>query len=347
MYIKQAEPYLSIIVASRNDNHGGDLIKRMRIFLKALIHQCNQFKLNCELIIVEWNPSLEKELLNKVLQNTTSGDYLSIKYVVVPNEIHSKLAFADKLPLFQMIAKNVGIRRAKADFILCTNVDLIFSDELFARLAKKDLMPGFFYRANRCDVPNTIDENWTVPNQIEFCKANIKSRLGKNNHVPNFIDTRGLLFKHPVFLPVLKFLSKIKYMYARSIEDRLLELDLDACGDFTMMSKQDWLKIDGYPELEMYSIHIDSMALLAAAALGIKQVIFDWKECSYHMEHTGGWEFKNPIDKIYFYTNKPVLDWWTVRSAGLYIMENKINFNINNQNWGMLNIRLQEIECKN
>lgn len=340
---KQAEPYLSIVVASRNDNHGGDLMKRMRIFLKALIFQCNQYKLHCELIVVEWNPSPEKELLHQVLEKSNNNDFVSIRYIIVPNNIHSKMAFSAALPLYQMIAKNVGIRRAKANFILCTNVDLIFSDELFSQLAKKDLKEGCFYRANRCDVPNTIDESLSVPEQIKFCQQHIKLRLGKNKHFPNFANTTGLLFKYPVFLPILKALSKLKATYYNSFEDQLNELDLDACGDFTLMSKNDWLKIDGYVELEMYSIHIDSMAIIAAAALGIKQQIFEGDACTYHMEHTGGWEFKNPIDKIYFYTNKPVLDWWTVRMAGLYILEKKINFKMNKKDWGLLNVNLQEI----
>ena len=45
-------PYISFVVTSRNDNHGGDLRKRMMIFYKGLIHQCNKFKLPCELIMV-------------------------------------------------------------------------------------------------------------------------------------------------------------------------------------------------------------------------------------------------------------------------------------------------------
>ena len=146
-------PYLSIVAASRNDNHGGDMHKRMRIFVNGLIHQCNKFKLPCELIMVEWNPPADKPLLNEILPSPSMDDYLSIRYLIVPHELHAKLKIAEELPLFQMIAKNVGIRRAKAEFVLCTNVDLLFSDELFAELAKRKLEQGKYYRANRCDIP--------------------------------------------------------------------------------------------------------------------------------------------------------------------------------------------------
>jgi hypothetical protein len=336
-------PYLSIVVASRNDNHGGDMLKRMRIFMKGLIHQCNKFKLPCELLMVEWNPIEGEALLHTILPTVTKNDFLTIRYVIVPNEIHKKLANSDKLPLFQMIAKNVGIRRASADFVLCTNIDLLFSDDLFRRLAQRDLQPNCFYRANRCDVPNTIQEEWTLAEQLQFCKANIKLRNGKNFDYSNFPDTNGFLFKYPVFIPLLRLLSKIKRSYAHSIMDRLNELDFDACGDFTLMSKQNWLDIQGYPEFEIYSIHIDSMGILAAAALGFEQIIFRGDECTYHIEHSGGWEFKSPIDRLHFYTKFPMLEWWAVREAGLHILEKKTHFNLNRDNWGFKELTLREI----
>lgn len=335
-------PYLSIVAVSRNDNHGGDMQKRMRLFVNGLIHQCNKYKLHCELILVEWNPEAGKPLLSQVLPAPPDESFLRVRYIVVPHEVHAGFAFSDRLPLFQMIGKNVGIRRAQAEFVLCTNVDLLFSEQLFERLAKRDLKPGCFYRANRCDVPNTLDENLSHEQQLAFCQSNIKERLGKSNRYPNFASTSGALFRYPVLQPFLELLSKIKSTYANSPEDKLNELDLDACGDFTLMSKKDWEDIQGYPELEIYSIHIDSMGLLAAAALGKQQVIFNWNECTYHMQHTGGWEFKSPIDKIHFYTNKPMLDWWTVREAGLHLIKTGGTFNLNKPDWGMQGSELQE-----
>jgi hypothetical protein len=36
------------------------MLKRMRVFTKALIFQCNKFNLYAKLIFVEWNPIPEK-----------------------------------------------------------------------------------------------------------------------------------------------------------------------------------------------------------------------------------------------------------------------------------------------
>ncbi|MBL4668317.1 MAG: hypothetical protein JKY30_03545 [Flavobacteriales bacterium] len=337
-------PYISFVVTSRNDNHGEDMLKRMTIFVNGLIHQCNKYKLPCELLFVEWNPPKENELLHTVLPKTGESDYLKIKYVVVPEVIHSQLNNSEKLPLFQMIAKNVGIRRAAAEFVVCTNVDLLFADELFASLVKRELQHKHFYRANRCDVPNTIDENESVEEQLSFCKKNIIKRLGKSKRFPIFKDQNGIFFKYKIYHPLLIVLAWVKKMGCSETEKTVASLDFDACGDFTLMSKKDWIAMQGYAEFELYSIHIDSVGLFSAAALNYKQVVFDGKACTYHIEHKGGWEFESKIEEINFISARPMLDWWTIMEAGKQLVESKRTINFNKANWGLNDIQLNEIE---
>ncbi|MBL1280252.1 MAG: hypothetical protein COA33_008280 [Fluviicola sp.] len=336
-------PYISFIVTSRNDNHGGDLRKRMMIFYKGLIHQCNKFKLHCELIVVDWNSPDQNELLNKILPPVSESDYLSVRYIIVPPEIHNKFRFSEDLNLYQMIAKNVGIRRAKADFVLCTNIDLLFSDALFEELAKKRLENGKFYRANRCDIPATINEHDSVENQLKFCEENVLKRLGKIPHFTVIYDEKGVLFKYSVFNSFLRFLTWIKTKTISSDEVKLRSMDSDACGDFTMMSKLDWKRIDGYLELEMYSLHIDTMALYALIAQGIEQVIYPREMCSFHIAHEDGWEPGNAIEQLRFYNKRPSLDWWVVEAAGRQIVYDKSKFDMNTEDWGLNNSKLEEI----
>lgn len=336
-------PYISFVVTSRNDNHGGDLRKRMMIFYKGLIHQCNKFKLPCELIMVDWNSPNPSQLLNKVLPPVTESDFLTVRYIVVPTEIHQKFRFSESLGLYQMIAKNVGIRRANAEFVLCTNIDLLFSDALFKELSKRRLEKGKYYRANRCDIPATIYDQQSVEDQLKFCEANIIKRLGKIADYAVFDDGNGLFFKYRVFQPLLKFLNWLKPKLISRNEAKLLAMDTDACGDFTLMSKKDWEKIDGYLELEMYSLHIDTMALYAATAQGIEQVIYPREMCSYHIAHDGGWEPGNALEQLQFYNKQPSLDWWVVEAAGKQIVQDKSNFDMNSKDWGLNNIKLEEI----
>ena len=60
----------------------------------------------------------------------------------------SELKASERLPLFQMIGKNVGIRRSRAPFVLATNVDIIFSDALFSFLAETKDVPLPQYGSN-------------------------------------------------------------------------------------------------------------------------------------------------------------------------------------------------------
>ena len=340
------KPYVSFVVTSRNDNHGGDLTTRMRVFTRGLIHQCDKHRLDAELVFVEWNPPQDKPRLIEVLPAPPPGSHLQIRYVIVPREVHRELQFSERLPLFQMIAKNVGIRRSRAPFILCTNIDLLFSDQLITFLAAHKLKEGHYYRANRCDIPNAIDEAWSVETLLDFAENNIEKWLGKSAYYPNFRDTTSFLFKYWGLIPVFSALSKLKRLLSSPVREKVNCMDTDACGDFTMMHRNDWEKIMGYPELEVYSLHIDSMALFAANAMGIRQVILPWDHRTYHISHTNGWEFKNQKEKVLFYTNKPVLDWWAVYQWGLQLLNEQRTFDINDEQWGFANIELEEVTAQ-
>ena len=49
-------PYISVVATSRNDDHGGNMLRRMQIFVNAWIEQCRRHDLASELLLVEWNP---------------------------------------------------------------------------------------------------------------------------------------------------------------------------------------------------------------------------------------------------------------------------------------------------
>ena len=50
------KPYLSVVAASRNDDHGGDPLRRTQVFLNAFFAQCARHRLPAEVILVDWNP---------------------------------------------------------------------------------------------------------------------------------------------------------------------------------------------------------------------------------------------------------------------------------------------------
>ena len=166
-------PYLSVVVTARNDDHGGRLLRRMQVFVDAWINQAKRHNLPSELIVVEWNPPAERERLATALRWPRETGPCQVRIIEVPAEIHSQYRNATALPLYQMIAKNVGIRRARGEFILATNIDIVFSDELMKFLAARRLEQGKMYRIDRTDVMSDVPVDGTLDEQLAYCNSNL------------------------------------------------------------------------------------------------------------------------------------------------------------------------------
>ena len=122
--------YLSIVCVSRNDNYGGNALNRFEYFIKSLDFCLKKYNLNddVELVLVEWNPQIDKENFKTIIKN------LNIKYnflfkiniITVPNEYHSKLNI--KVPVCEFHGKNLGLKNSNGEFILFTNPDIVFQE---------------------------------------------------------------------------------------------------------------------------------------------------------------------------------------------------------------------------
>ncbi len=398
-----SKPYISFVVTSRNDNHGGDMLHRMQIFLSGLLQQCKRFSLPCELIIVEWNPIPGEKMLSEVLDWQMPDSPCAVRFIEIPNHLHLKLKNSKNLPLFQMIAKNVGIRRARGEFICATNIDIIFNDALFERFSSRDLKDNEMYRINRYDADREVPVGVGLEKQIAYCDNNIirvnaRARTIPYNQylkeleakkyplvIPSLInetpveaeepfDSATEIVKPSVLAksiiairhfwwefksqsPVWNFgsslipppfkaalfddellgnlayysrdwnsiirglkmlghkrekkerkenasISKLRELYKRSYSASLsllgrltgadqyfeiADLHTNGCGDFTMLSHSTWMRLRGYDEYNGFSWHLDSVFCHAAAAAGVKELVFDEPCRIYHIEHGSGW----------------------------------------------------------
>ena len=77
--LTRPELHLSIVAASRNDDHGGALLHRMQHFIDGFVAQCCRHSLSAELILVEWNPPLDRPRLKEVLRWPADLGPLSIR----------------------------------------------------------------------------------------------------------------------------------------------------------------------------------------------------------------------------------------------------------------------------
>jgi len=166
-------PYLSVVAAARNDDHGANFLSRLQTFVNALIGQAKHHSLPVELILVEWNPPLDRPPLAEAVRWPADPHPCRLRVVTVPAELHQRYRYSEVLPLYQMIAKNVGIRRAEGEFILATNVDILFSDELMAFLAARRLEPGRMYRLDRHDVDSGVPVDASVEERLAYCGAHV------------------------------------------------------------------------------------------------------------------------------------------------------------------------------
>jgi hypothetical protein len=167
------DPYLSVVVTARNDDHGGNLLGRMQIFVAGWIEQARRYGIPSELIIVEWNPPEDRPRLIDVLKWPADLGPCDVRFVEVPPELHARYAHGAALPLYQMIAKNVGIRRARGEFVLVTNIDILFSNELAEYLAARRLKRGRMYRIDRHDVMSDVPVEASLEEQLAYCRTHL------------------------------------------------------------------------------------------------------------------------------------------------------------------------------
>jgi hypothetical protein len=169
----EERPYLSLVVTTRNDDHGGGLLARTQAFVSGWIEQARRFRISSELIIVEWNPPADRPRLAEVLRWPEDFGPCQVRFIEVPAELHQRYAHAEVLPLYQMIAKNVGIRRARGRFVLATNIDILFSSELAVFFAGRNLQANRMYRIDRHDAMSDIPEGRPVEEQLEYCLTHL------------------------------------------------------------------------------------------------------------------------------------------------------------------------------
>ena len=160
-------PVLSIVVTGRNDQYGGDFNERFFTALRFNHEQLASRGIACEVILVEWNPVPGQpylaELVAREFAALPAGTLR--RYVVAP-EYHVALTQNPQLGYLEYVAKNVGIRRAAAPFVLVTNTDVLLGRRVADALAG-GLPAGTIFRAPRYDIKLGIDQSHLTLSALE------------------------------------------------------------------------------------------------------------------------------------------------------------------------------------
>ena len=251
------DPYFSFVIAARNDAYAGGMLGRLQVCVDTFLHQAERFALASELILVDWNPPGGRPL-EPALRWPGGRTWCSIRIITVPPDVHATQRFAGILPILIHRARNVGIRRARGRFVLPTSADILCSDELIAELARRQLDDDAMYRAPRHDVPVATLDIEDHDARLQYCR----------DHVEVVHERTG-----SYRIPGVPFLFT------------------NGAGDFTLLSKELYVRLHGIPEERQYhSMHLDSIFCHMVYAACGKEIVFADPCRVYHVDHgTASW----------------------------------------------------------
>lgn len=290
------QPYLSLVIAARNDNYGGNFLRRTQVFINVLLSLWNKYGLDAELVVVEWNPPEDRPRLKRALTWPKSLKRGVVRFIEVPETIHRRMPNADKLPMFECFAKNIGIRRAQGTFILVTNPDVLFSEELVAYLAAKRLSKNRFYRIDRYDFRGSMSPEGSPRDVLRQAKRNIYLVNIRGDNRTGLTIPIGRVQKWYCLLSGKWPGSYGGYRNGGSGGEPVVSLNDDngvfggvytnASGDFLLASFESWRQIRGFPEFTDTFTHLDSYGCHQLKALGLEQTLLLPPHMILHGDHS-------------------------------------------------------------
>jgi hypothetical protein len=330
------KPLISFVLAGRNDNYGGDFRLRLQRSISSLFKQLNTFKIDSEIIFVNYNPLTDSEISNFIAW-PKSNKFITVKIITVAPELHEQFVKNNdvkNVPVLEYPAKNAGIRRAKGSYILSMNPDIIFDDKFFKDIPR--LKKENYYRCNRFDF-KLENKNLPSDNIISYAKKHISKiwvkAISKEIKVGSFSRYKFYLIllqqKMEIYSLTFSFLSKL------NLDPKAeYKFHCNVSGDFMLMHNDNWQQLKAYKENSFLALHVDALMVVQAATLGLKEQVFSYP--IYHQEHTRRYD----ADK----ENRDFRDAYLIfQNDAQRMIKEKKPMLFNNQNWGFENSELEEI----
>lgn len=268
-------PRLSIVMVGRNDNYGGDFAQRLSLSVHTTFRHLTNCKIEAEVIFVNYNP-LPSPPIEAFITWPSSTPLVKMVLITVDHDIHATLVAEGKrkdVPVLEYMAKNVGIRRATGQFILCMNPDILLPTEFFGMI--DSLIKNRYYRADRLDYTS-------IESGIPSGYAHLFMR--GHNIVLNS-DSSLMVWLYRTINPVRCFwkrntvhLSKLLDLLRWKVYYHNAEFHChcDASGDFLLMHRDHWHRLHGYCETRFLALHVDALMVVRAVASGLDEYVLPW-----------------------------------------------------------------------
>lgn len=325
-------PYLSIIITGRNDNYGGDFTQRLQNFITWNTALLEKYQVDTEIIFVNWNPIAENPSLKESMDWTKNRKYVTYRIIDVPTNIHetfAKNSVRKTLPFYEYLAKNTGIRRAKGEFILAMNPDILMDESIIKEISKKQLNLNYYYRCNRIDFINN-----DVQQTTKLWLKGFTFKIKKEFIILNYLVYKTIASYKKASYNFLKFFN---FMWKIPLHHKAeYKYHCNVSGDFMLMHHQKWLNLMGNPENTNLALHTDALMVVMAATSGLKEKVFT--KAIHHQEHTRRFDAteKGNIENrnAYLFFQKEAQKMIKQQKATIY----------NDKNWGLVNFDLEEEE---
>lgn len=175
-----AQPYLSVVMTGRNDDHGGSFVRRFLNAIRFNHQRFEEYGIDHVFDVVEWAPGVERPWLLDLVADAVPSAIPRCRWWLVDPEYQRPCSLNPRLAYPEFLAKNVAIRRANARFLWVTNCDIYIGRVVLERLARQDLGPGVIYRAVRHDLIRGLDDqqlDWSLLEDSRNYSSKAHARL--------------------------------------------------------------------------------------------------------------------------------------------------------------------------
>jgi hypothetical protein len=280
---------LSAVCCGRNDNYGGH-------FLDSALYSINSMlKTFDEVIYVDWNTEEGKKIVTDEL-HLENRDKLRV-FHITPDLVKKITNGTPTPPMCEVLARNIGIRKATGDIIFSVNPDLIIAPREQIDLMCQNLKMGDMITLTKQDVE--LDD--------------LKKQFGDETDIQHLMP---IIFgvwpiQKRLMLPVL---SMNKELMLKQPEDKhhICASIIQACGDFQVAYKNTWYEIRGFEEAMTRRLYHDTNVQYKVIMNGGKILASNTPHI-YHIEHerNNSPENTNIIKHSYPSTNDE--DWGSIK----------------------------------